>query len=75
MKHHNILTILLLVALLLSCSKAILDRQQFTALLIDIHQTDAMLAELNLRRDGSRAANRRQRGPTIQYDATGGKNA
>lgn len=55
MKHHNILTILLLVALLLSCSKAILDRQQFTALLIDIHQTDAMLAELNLRADGPRA--------------------
>ena len=34
-----------------ACSKALLDKDEFTALLIDMHSADGMLVELDQRRD------------------------
>ena len=46
----------LLVALgVTACSRAVLDRDEFTSLLIDMHSADGMLLELDARRDDRQA--------------------
>ncbi|MDY4043770.1 MAG: DUF4296 domain-containing protein [Marinifilaceae bacterium] len=52
--RYSFLWIVFVVLFCVTCSRAALDRDSFTALLIDMHTTDGILAEVGERRDGGR---------------------
>lgn len=52
--RYSFLWIVFVIVFCVTCSRAVLDRDSFTALLIDMHTTDGILAEVGERRDGGR---------------------
>lgn len=61
---------LFVVACVTACSKAVLDRDEFTALLIDMHAADGMLVELDHRRDDPQADYKYYNGLFEKYGIT-----